>query len=236
MPRAATGIRVCSLLLASARCSVISCSSAAGHQHAAVRADLDGDGRRPRRGGVRRRSPDRRRRTRLADALSRAVHAVTRTRPATGAAHGRRQPVRSADQPLRSALALAASVSHRGPPVSAVTLTTPDLPTPKGNHTCAQLPGVLARPHHGRRAPPRIVAAVALGAAPAWAHVHVDADDAAPGSTAILTFQVPGESETGALTTQFSVTLPTWRRHAPRSMPGWTTRVDRDAAPGPSVP
>jgi hypothetical protein len=54
--------------------------------------------------------------TRLADALSRAVHAVTApvrppvfTRP-VGA-------VRSADQPLRSALALAASVSHRGPPV-----------------------------------------------------------------------------------------------------------------------
>jgi hypothetical protein len=54
--------------------------------------------------------------TRLGDALSRAVHAVTApvhppvcTRP-SGA-------VRSADQPLRSALALAASVSHRGPPV-----------------------------------------------------------------------------------------------------------------------
>jgi hypothetical protein len=33
---------------------------------------------------------------------------------------------------------------------------------------------------------------------PAWAHVHVAADHAAPGSTAVLTFQVPGESETGA--------------------------------------
>jgi len=54
--------------------------------------------------------------TRLIDALSRAVHAVTAavrppvcTRPFSA--------VRSADQPLRSALALAASVSHRGPPV-----------------------------------------------------------------------------------------------------------------------
>jgi uncharacterized protein YcnI len=50
--------------------------------------------------------------------------------------------------------------------------------------------------------------ALLSGAAPAWAHVHVDADDAAPGSSAVLTFRVPGESETGALTTQFSVALP----------------------------
>jgi hypothetical protein len=54
--------------------------------------------------------------TRLADALSRAVRAVTaRVQPPVGT-----RPfgaVRTADQPLRSALALAASVSHRGPPV-----------------------------------------------------------------------------------------------------------------------
>lgn len=78
-----------------------------------------------------------------------------------------------------------------------------------------------------------IAAAVAFGAAPAWAHVHVDADDdAAPGSTAVLTFQVPGESETGALTTQFSVTLPNVASARTEPMPGWTTRLDRDTASG----
>jgi hypothetical protein len=53
---------------------------------------------------------------RLADALSRVVHAVTASvQPPVWA-----RPVgavRSADQPLRSALALGTSVSHRGPPV-----------------------------------------------------------------------------------------------------------------------
>ena len=47
--------------------------------------------------------------------------------------------------------------------------------------------------------------ALLSGAGPAWAHVHVEADDAAPGSTSVLTFRVPGESESGALTTEFSV-------------------------------
>jgi uncharacterized protein YcnI len=78
-----------------------------------------------------------------------------------------------------------------------------------------------------------IAAAVAFGAGPAWAHVHVDADDdAAPGSSAVLAFQVPGESETGALTTQFSVTLPNVASARAEAIPGWTTRLDRDAASG----
>ena len=49
---------------------------------------------------------------------------------------------------------------------------------------------------------------VLSGAALAGAHVRVDADHAAPGSTSVLTFRLPGESENGALTTQLSVTLP----------------------------
>lgn len=53
---------------------------------------------------------------RLAEVLSRAVHAVTTSvQPPVCVRPG--GAVRSADQPLRSALALAASVSHRGPPV-----------------------------------------------------------------------------------------------------------------------
>jgi uncharacterized protein YcnI len=74
--------------------------------------------------------------------------------------------------------------------------------------------------------------ALLSGAAPAWAHVHVDTDDAAPGSSAVLTFRVPGESETGALTTQFSVALPNVASARAEVMPGWTTRLDRDVAAG----
>ncbi len=74
--------------------------------------------------------------------------------------------------------------------------------------------------------------ALLAGAAPAWAHVHVDADDPAPGSSAVLTFRVPGESDTGALTTQFSVTLPSVASARAEVMPGWTSRLDRDAAAG----
>jgi uncharacterized protein YcnI len=79
-------------------------------------------------------------------------------------------------------------------------------------------------------------AAVSVGlltnAAPAWAHVRVDADDAAPGTTAVLTFRVPGESETGALTTQLSVALPDVASARTEVIPGWTARLDRDTAAG----
>ncbi|WP_319448416.1 MULTISPECIES: YcnI family protein [unclassified Mycobacterium] len=75
-------------------------------------------------------------------------------------------------------------------------------------------------------------AALLFGATPAWAHVHVHADDAAPGSTSILTFQVPNESETGALTTQLSVALPNVASAATEAMPGWTVKLDRDGAAG----
>ena len=74
--------------------------------------------------------------------------------------------------------------------------------------------------------------ALLAGAGPASAHVHVDADDAAPGSTSVLTFRVPGESETGAVTTAFSVNLPNVASARTEVMPGWTARLDRDAAAG----
>lgn len=74
--------------------------------------------------------------------------------------------------------------------------------------------------------------AVLTGAGTASAHVHVDADGAAPGSTSVLTFRVPGESETGALTTEFSVALPNVASARTEVMPGWTARLDRDAAAG----
>lgn len=71
-----------------------------------------------------------------------------------------------------------------------------------------------------------------VGAAPAGAHVRVDADNPAPGTTSVLTFRVPGESETGALTTQLSVELPNITSARTEVMPGWTARLDRDTAAG----
>jgi uncharacterized protein YcnI len=74
--------------------------------------------------------------------------------------------------------------------------------------------------------------ALLSGAGVASAHVHVDADDAAPGSTSVLTFRVPGESEKGALTTVFTVMLPNVASASTEVMPGWTAKLDRDTAAG----
>ena len=48
----------------------------------------------------------------------------------------------------------------------------------------------------------------------------------------VLTFRVPDESEKGALTTQLSVALPDVASASTEAMPGWTARLDRDAAAG----
>ncbi|WP_019972644.1 YcnI family protein [Mycobacterium sp. 141] len=85
------------------------------------------------------------------------------------------------------------------------------------------------------RALPAAAAALVAGlltAAPAAAHVHVNADNPTPGSTSLLTFQVPGESDTGALTTQLSVALPNVASARAEVMPGWTVKLDRDTAAG----
>jgi len=70
------------------------------------------------------------------------------------------------------------------------------------------------------------------GTAPAWAHVHADADNPTPGSYSVVTFKVPNESEKGALTTQLSVTLPNVASASTEVIPGWTAKLDRDAAAG----
>jgi uncharacterized protein YcnI len=74
--------------------------------------------------------------------------------------------------------------------------------------------------------------ALLSGAAPAWAHVRVDADNPSPGSYSVLTFKVPNESEKGALTTQLNVALPDVASASTELMPGWTATMDRDAAAG----
>ncbi|MFV8161664.1 YcnI family protein [Mycobacterium sp. 134] len=71
-----------------------------------------------------------------------------------------------------------------------------------------------------------------LTAAPAWAHVHVDADNPTPGATSVLTFRVPGESDTGALTTQLTVDLPDVASARTEVVPGWTAKLDRDTGAG----
>jgi uncharacterized protein YcnI len=66
----------------------------------------------------------------------------------------------------------------------------------------------------------------------ALAHVQASADDAMRGATTIVTFQVPNESETGAATTALGVTLPNVASARTEAMPGWTAKLDRDAASG----
>ncbi len=70
------------------------------------------------------------------------------------------------------------------------------------------------------------------GTALAWAHVHASSDDAVRGGAAIVTFEVPNESSTGAATTALTVTLPNVASAQAEAMPGWTAKLDRDAAAG----
>jgi uncharacterized protein YcnI len=83
-----------------------------------------------------------------------------------------------------------------------------------------------------------VAAAVALYVAavgtiaPASAHVHASSDNAVRGATAIVTFQVPNESDKGAATTALTVTLPNVASAQTETMPGWTARLDRDVASG----
>jgi uncharacterized protein YcnI len=72
----------------------------------------------------------------------------------------------------------------------------------------------------------------ATGLAPAWAHVHVSSDNPVRGNVAIVTFEVPNESPTGAPTTALSIALPGVAAAHTETMPGWTAKLDRDAASG----
>lgn len=70
------------------------------------------------------------------------------------------------------------------------------------------------------------------GTALAWAHVHASSDNAARGGAAIVTFEVPNESSSGAPTTGLTVALPNVASAYAEVMPGWTAKLDRDAAAG----
>src|SRR6516164_2820413 len=72
----------------------------------------------------------------------------------------------------------------------------------------------------------------AVGIPTAWAHVHASSDNPVRGAMAIVTFQVPNESNTGAATTALTVSLPNAASASIETMPGWTAKLDRDAASG----
>ena len=81
-----------------------------------------------------------------------------------------------------------------------------------------------------------VAAALYLGSLaaipPAWAHVHASSDNAVRGATAVVTFQVPNESDKGAATTALTVILPNVASASAETMPGWTAKLDRDGASG----
>jgi uncharacterized protein YcnI len=72
----------------------------------------------------------------------------------------------------------------------------------------------------------------AVGIPAAWAHVHASSDNPVRGAMAIVTFQVPNESNAGAATTALTVSLPNVASASTETMPGWTARLDRDTASG----
>ncbi|WP_319429124.1 YcnI family protein [Mycobacterium sp. RTGN5] len=81
-----------------------------------------------------------------------------------------------------------------------------------------------------------LTAALILGswltAATADAHVHVDADHPVRGDYALVTFQVPNESEKGSPTTKVTISLPDVASASTDVMAGWTAALDRDAGTG----
>ena len=66
----------------------------------------------------------------------------------------------------------------------------------------------------------------------ASAHVQASSTDAVRGGTALVTFQVPNESTTGAATTALTVDVTTVSAVQTEAKPGWTTKLDRDSGSG----
>ena len=64
----------------------------------------------------------------------------------------------------------------------------------------------------------------------ASAHVQATSADAARGAFATVSFQVPNESTTNAATTEVTVDLTNVSAVQTEAKPGWSAKVDRDAA------
>ena len=67
---------------------------------------------------------------------------------------------------------------------------------------------------------------------PASAHVQASSEDAVRGGMALVTFQVPNESTNGSATTALMVDLSNVTSVQTEAEPGWTAKLDRDAASG----
>ena len=65
---------------------------------------------------------------------------------------------------------------------------------------------------------------------PASAHVQATSADAARGAFATVSFHVPNESTTKAATTEITVDLTSVSAVQTEAKPGWSAKVDRDAA------
>jgi uncharacterized protein YcnI len=63
----------------------------------------------------------------------------------------------------------------------------------------------------------------------ASAHVQASSTDAVRGGTALVSFQVPNESTTGAATTALTVDLTSVSAVQTESEAGWTAKLDRDS-------
>ena len=66
----------------------------------------------------------------------------------------------------------------------------------------------------------------------ASAHVQASSTDAVRGGTALVSFQVPNESTTGADTTALTVDLTNVSSVQAEAKQGWTTKLDRDPGSG----
>jgi uncharacterized protein YcnI len=64
----------------------------------------------------------------------------------------------------------------------------------------------------------------------ASAHVQATSTDAARGAFATVSFQVPNESATNSATTTVTVDLTNVSSVQTEEMPGWSAKIDRDAA------
>ncbi|MGA9493504.1 MAG: YcnI family protein, partial [Mycobacterium sp.] len=76
--------------------------------------------------------------------------------------------------------------------------------------------------------------ALCLGPAATTASAHVEAgsSDAVRGGVAVVSFQVPNESTTGAATTSLTVDLTNVSAVRTEAKPGWTAKLDREGGSG----
>ena len=91
-----------------------------------------------------------------------------------------------------------------------------------------QLSGLVLR----GLAPVVVVMTAMFGAPLAQAHVYVAADHPLRGGFAVVTFQVPNESENGSLTTEVKIGLPDTESAKAAVTPGWNVVFERVGGTG----